>query len=62
VKFALLIAVVNKFPMSRLIKTKRFIVIVVLIAITAVSLTSCHTDGCPNKITQVNPFGAGDVS
>ena len=39
-----------------------WLVLAAVLALTTLTLSSCHRDGCPNKISQVNPFGSGDVS
>ncbi|HQU76561.1 MAG: hypothetical protein H6547_01215 [Chitinophagales bacterium] len=43
-------------------KKSRWIIVALILSMAVVGLSSCHTEGCPNKITQVNPFGADDVS
>lgn len=47
--------------MSTLISSKSMLWIAV-ISLTVLLLSSCHRDGCPNKITQVNPVGVEAVS
>jgi len=38
------------------------IVVAAVLFISVVALSSCHRDGCPNKISEVNSISIQDVS